>query len=178
MKRICVYCGSLAGGNPAFGAATRRLGQLLARRQITLVYGGGNVGLMGILADAVLGANGQAIGVIPQFFIDRGLLHSGLTDVRITRSMHERKTLMFELADAFVALPGGFGTLEELMEILTWAQLGMHGKRIGALNVDGFFDPLLALMAHLQQQQFLRSSHDQGLLVETDEQRLLDQLEN
>jgi uncharacterized protein (TIGR00730 family) len=177
MKRVCVYCGAQTGNEPSFGEAARKLGWLLARRGITLIYGGGNVGLMGILADAVLEARGQAIGIIPQFFVDRGLLHSGLQEVRVTRTMHERKALMTELADAFIALPGGLGTFEELLEILTWAQLDLHDKPVGALDVGGFFEALVGLMSQLERQKLFRPIRSGQFWVEPDEERLLNHLE-
>jgi len=144
MRRICVFCGSSAGNRAVYADSARRLGGALATASIGLVYGGGHIGLMGILADAVLAGGGQVIGVIPQSLVDRELAHRSLTELRIVRSMHERKALMADLADAFVALPGGFGTGDELLEMLTWAQLGIHAKPVAVLNVDGYFDPLLA----------------------------------
>jgi uncharacterized protein (TIGR00730 family) len=177
MKRICVYCGARPGSLPSFAEAARRLGRLLARRQMILVYGGGNVGLMGILADAVLEAHGQAIGIIPQFFIDRGLLHAGLQEVHVTQTMHERKALMLDMADAFIALPGGLGTFEELLETLTWAQLDLHHKPVGALDVEGFFRPLLTFIEQLEHQQLMRSLQPHQFLVEPNEEQLLNHLE-
>jgi uncharacterized protein (TIGR00730 family) len=138
MRRICVFCGSSSGSRPQYRAATEELGTELARRNIRLVYGGGNVGLMGVLADAVLGAGGEAQGVIPENLMAREIGHRGLSKLHVVRSMHERKALMADLSDAFVALPGGFGTLEEFCEIVTWAQLGLHVKPCGILNVLGY----------------------------------------
>ncbi len=138
MQRLCVFCGSSPGANSQYAALARRLGALLARRGLGLVYGGGNVGLMGVLADAVLKDGGHVIGVIPQALVDLEVAHSGLPDLRIVGSMHERKALMADLADGFIALPGGIGTLEEFCEILTWAQLGLHQKPCGLINVAGY----------------------------------------
>src|SRR5262249_11009257 len=144
MKRLCVFCGSSAGGAAAYADAARRFGPALAAHGLGLVYGGGHVGLMGVVADAVLGGGGEVIGVIPQALVDRELAHTGLTALRVVATMHQRKALMADLADGFVALPGGFGTADELFEILTWAQLGLHAKPVGLLDVNGFFTPLLA----------------------------------
>src|SRR5438270_7385359 len=144
MKRVCVFCGSKSGGRPVFADTTRQFGATLAARGYELVFGAGHVGLMGVLADAVLAAGGKALGVIPQSLVDRELAHGSLTELQIVETMHQRKALMADLSDAFVALPGGFGTGDELFEILTWAQLGIHSKPIGLLNVAGYFDPMLA----------------------------------
>src|SRR5271154_1308940 len=140
MKQVCVFCGSRGGSDGRYAASARALGELLAARGLRLVFGGGHVGLMGVLADAVLEGGGEVIGVIPQGLVDRELAHTRCTHMHITSSMHERKALMAQLADAFVAIPGGYGTMDELFEILTWSQLGLHRKRIGLLNVAGFFD--------------------------------------
>ncbi len=144
MKRICVFCGSKEGTRPAYAEAAKVLGSLLAREGIGLVYGGGGIGLMKLLADAVLDAGGQVTGVIPHALTIQKIAHPRVTDLRIVGSMHERKALMAELSDSFIALPGGYGTLEEFCEVLTWAQLGLHQKPCGLLNVAGFYDPLLA----------------------------------
>jgi uncharacterized protein (TIGR00730 family) len=143
LHRICVFCGSSAGSRPAYAEAARELGRTLAQRGIGVVFGGGKVGLMGVLADAALAAGGEAIGVIPEALEAREIAHPGLTRLHVVRSMHERKTLMADLADAFIALPGGFGTFEEFFEAVTWTQLGIHGKPCGLLNVDGYYDALL-----------------------------------
>jgi uncharacterized protein (TIGR00730 family) len=143
LHRICVFCGSSAGSRPAYAEAARELGRTLAQRGIGVVFGGGKVGLMGVLADAALAAGGEAIGVIPEALEAREIAHAGLTRLHVVRSMHERKTLMADLADAFIALPGGFGTFEEFFEAVTWTQLGIHGKPCGLLNVDGYYDALL-----------------------------------
>lgn len=159
MKRVCIFCGSRSGEAPTYRETAQRLGRLLVAERWGLVYGAGHVGLMGMLADAVLAAGGEVIGVIPQALVDRELAHQGLTALHVVETMHQRKALMADLADAFIALPGGFGTADELFEILTWAQLGIHTKPIGLLNVDGFFDPLLAWLDLCVREQFLRPVH-------------------
>ena len=171
--RICVFCGSSPGATPAFGALAEHLGRLLAAHGIGLVYGGASVGLMGRLADAALGAGGEVIGVIPRALVDMEVAHAGLADLRIVETMHERKALMADLADAFIALPGGIGTLDELTEILTWAQLGLHVKPAGLLNLDGYFDALLAFLDGAVRARFLQPAHRAMLLVDGDPQRLL-----
>jgi uncharacterized protein (TIGR00730 family) len=165
MKRICVFCGSNRGVRPAYGEAARQMGAELARRGITLVFGAGNVGLMGELADAALAAGGEVVGVIPESLIAWEVAHTGLTDLRIVGSMHERKALMADLSDAFVALPGGFGTFEEFCEVLTWAQLGLHPKPCALLNVAGYYDPLLALFDHAVAERFVRAEHLEQIVV-------------
>ena len=149
LRRVCVFCGSSAGLNPSYRRLAEQLGRTLATRGLGLVFGGGRVGLMGALADGALAARGEVIGVIPQALMDREIGHRGLTELRIVGSMHERKALMAELADGFVALPGGIGTLEELFEVWTWAQLGLHAKPCGLLDSDGFFEPLVGFLDHL-----------------------------
>jgi len=176
MKRVCVFCGSRNGTRDQYVAAARRTGEALARRGIGLVYGGGGIGLMGVLADAAVSAGGDVIGVIPEALMAREVAHRGLPDLRVVASMHERKALMAELADAFVALPGGFGTLEEFCEALTWAQLGIHRKPCGLLNVEGFFDPLLLLFDHAVRERFVSPDHRSLVVVEEDPERLLDAL--
>lgn len=176
MKRICVFCGSRNGTRAQYLAAARGMGEALARRGIGLVYGGGGIGLMGVLAEATLAAGGDVIGVIPEALMAREVAHTGLADLRVVASMHERKALMAELADAFVALPGGFGTLEEFCEALTWAQLGIHRKPCGLLNVEGFFDPLLSLFDHAVRERFVSPDHRALVVVEDDPERLLDTL--
>lgn len=153
------------------------MGRLVAQRRLGLVFGGGHIGLMGVLADAALEAGGEVIGVIPQMLVDRELAHPRLTELRIVRSMHERKALMAELADAFIALPGGLGTFEELCEVLTWAQLGLHRKPVGCLNVCGYFDPLAALLDRAVAEGFLQPPHRQLLAIETDPASLLEALQ-
>ena len=167
-KRVCVFCGSSSGRNPAYAAAAASLGGVLAEHGITLVYGGGRIGLMGLLADAVLAADGQVVGVIPKAIEDLEVAHRQLTELHVVESMHERKALMADLAEAFIALPGGFGTLDELCEILTWAQLGMHGKPIGLLNIDGYFDLLLGFLDRSIADRFVHPAH-RRLLVEATE---------
>ena len=178
MKSICVFCGSSAGHDPRYRTAAEALGRLLADRQIELVYGGGNVGLMGVLADACLDAGGTVIGVIPEALMGKEVAgrhvdHRALTRLEVVDSMHSRKARMAELADGFVALPGGFGTFEEFCEILTWGQLGFHTKPIGLLNVAGFYDPLLALFDRAVAEGFLRAQNRAMALADTDSERLL-----
>ncbi len=159
MRSVCVFCGASSGHDPAYALAARRFGEVLAQRGIELVWGAGNVGLMGVLADAVLSHGGRAVGVIPDFMVERELAHTAASEILIVDSMHARKAAMAERADAFVALPGGFGTLDELFEILTWAQLHIHSKPIGLLNVQGFFDPLLAMVRHMSREGFITARH-------------------
>ena len=146
MKSICIYCGSSFGNQPVYAEAARTLAAEMVKHDIGLVYGGGKVGLMGVIADEILRLNGEATGVIPQALMDKEVGHTGLTQLHIVQNMHERKAKMAELADGFIAMPGGLGTLEELFEILTWAQLGFHQKPVGVLNVDGFYDGLIAFL--------------------------------
>jgi hypothetical protein len=179
MKRICVFCGANAGHDPRYRAEAETLGRLLAARGIELVYGGGNVGLMGAVADACLAAGGTVIGVIPEAlmgkeFAGRPVDHRTLTRLEVVDSMHTRKARMAELADGFMALPGGFGTFEEFCEILTWGQLGFHVKPMGLLNVNGFYDPLLALFDHAVAEGFLRPQNRAMALAENDIERLLE----
>ncbi|MGE5206334.1 MAG: TIGR00730 family Rossman fold protein [Chlamydiota bacterium] len=173
MKRICVFCGSNDGARPEYLAAAQNLGRALAERSIGLVYGGAGVGLMGAVADAVLAAGGEVIGVMPRSLVDREVAHRKLCDLRVVGSMHERKALMAELADAFIALPGGLGTLEEFFEVWTWAQLGEHMKPLGMLNVAGYYDPLLAFFDHLVRERFIRPEHRAMVLVEEEAGALL-----
>jgi len=176
IRRLCVFCGSSPGARSQYAEAALELGSELVARGIGLVYGGGCVGLMGILADRVLAEGGHVIGVIPRALMDLEVGHRGLSDLRIVASMHERKALMAELSDGFVALPGGLGTLDECFEILTWAQLGLHSKPVGLLNVAGYFDRLLGFLDHAVDERFLRPEHRQ--LVQLDDQAasLLDRL--
>jgi uncharacterized protein (TIGR00730 family) len=176
MKRLCVFCGSKAGRRPLYRDAAQRLGALLAARRIGLVFGGGHIGLMGVLADAVLAGGGAVIGVIPRALVAKELAHPGVPDMRIVESMHSRKALMAELSDAFAALPGGYGTADELCEMLTWAQLGIHAKPIGLLNTAAFFDPLLAWLDHTVAEGFLKEKHRQLLHVADDPEQLLTNL--
>ncbi len=173
MKRICVYCGSSSGADPAHRAAAEHLGALLATRGIGLVYGGGNVGLMGIVADAVLRVGGEVIGVIPMRRSWHGFATPGVTKLHVVGSMHERKQLMADLSDGFIAMPGGIGTLEELFETFTWLQLGFHTKPVGLLNVAGFYDHMLAFLRHATAERFMRPAHLDALLVDTDPPALL-----
>lgn len=156
IRSVCVYCGSSAGDDPIYVAAARKLGQILAHEKIRLVYGGGGIGLMGAVAHAAMDAGGEVIGIIPDFLVAREHAFEGAREVVVTRDMHERKRTMFERADAFIALPGGIGTLEELIEQLSWLQLGQHRKPVLALNLNGFWDPLLTLLAHLEARGFIR----------------------
>jgi uncharacterized protein (TIGR00730 family) len=171
---LCVFCGSNHGARPEYVAAATELGALLAEREITLVYGGGRVGLMGVVADAVLTRGGDVVGVIPHALDTKELAHDGLTEMHVVDTMHERKALMADLADGFIALPGGFGTFDEAIEITTWAQLGIHHKPVGLLNVAGYFDKLIALLDHAVKEQFIKPQHRDLILVEPDQERLLE----
>ena len=178
MKRICVFCGSNIGRNPSYRAEAEKLGRLLARRDIELVYGGGNIGLMGAVADACLAANGTVVGVIPQALVGKEVAgcvvdHRALTRIEVVDSMHTRKARMAELAEGFIALPGGFGTFEEFCEILTWGQLGFHAKPMGLLNVNGFYDPLLAMFDRAVADGFLRLQNRAMALADRDIEGLL-----
>jgi uncharacterized protein (TIGR00730 family) len=177
LKALCVFCGSGAGNDPAYAEAARTLGRTLADRGITLVYGGGHVGLMGVVADAALGAGGEVIGVMPKALVDREIGHAGLTKLHVVSSMHKRKAMMSGLSEGFVALPGGNGTLEEFFEVLTWAQLGEHDKPCGLLNVAGYYDPLLAVFDHMVERGFLSDSNRSLVLVESEPERLLERFE-
>jgi len=172
-RRICVFCGSNSGINPAYRAAAIAMGELLASRGIKLVYGGGNIGLMGILADAVLQSGGRAVGVIPESLMAKEVGHAGLSELRIVKSMHERKALMADLSDGFIAMPGGFGTFEEFCEVVTWSQLGIHAKPCGLLNVEGYYDSLLELFDHAAHEGFLREENRGLVLADCDPVRLL-----
>jgi uncharacterized protein (TIGR00730 family) len=174
VRSVCVFCGSSSGSRPEHADSARRLGAALARRGLELVYGAGHVGLMGILADAALAAGGRVVGVIPQALVQRELAHTGLTELRVVRTMHERKALMADRAGAFLALPGGFGTADELFEILTWAQLGIHDRPVGLLNVAGYFNALLAWLDRAVEERFLREQHRRALLVADEPEALLD----
>jgi len=176
MKKICVFCGSRFGNNSRYRAAASDLGKLLAEKDLTLVYGGGNVGLMGEIANTVLAQGGRATGVIPRFLVEKEVVHEKLSEVRIVESMHERKALMAELADGFIAMPGGFGTLEETVEVLTWAQLGLHKKPIGLLNVDRYFNALYEFFEHMVTENFLHSEHKEMILVKDNPAEMLDSL--
>jgi len=176
MKRICVFCGSSSGGRPRYRAVAGELGRTLAARGMGLVYGGARVGLMGAVADAVLGAHGQVIGVIPQALIAKEVAHEGLTELRVVSSMHERKAVMADLSDGFIAIPGGWGTLEELFEVLTWGQLGLHQKPCGLLNVEHYFDGLLSFADHMIEEGFVRRENGAMISVSSDPSALIDML--
>ncbi|MEI7612874.1 MAG: TIGR00730 family Rossman fold protein [Betaproteobacteria bacterium] len=181
MKRICIFCGSNSGHDPRYRTEAEQAGRILARRGIELVYGGGNIGLMGAVADACLEAGGTAIGIIPEALMGkevagRSVEHRTLTRLEVVDSMHTRKARMAELSDGFIALPGGFGTFEEFCEILTWGQLGFHAKPIGLLNVNGFYDPLLALFDHAVGEGFLRPQNRAMALTDNDFERLLESM--
>jgi uncharacterized protein (TIGR00730 family) len=177
LRSLCVFCGSSTGHEPAYTEAARTLGRMLATSGKRLVFGGGRVGLMGEVANAALAAGGEAIGVIPNSLVEREIAHTGLTDLRVVGSMHERKAMMSDLSDGFVALPGGTGTLEEFFEVLTWAQLGEHAKPCGLLNVAGYYDPLLSVFDHMVGKGFLSESNRALVLVESDPGTLLAKLE-
>lgn len=176
MKRVCVYCGSSAGNQPIYREMAEAMGALLARRGIGLVYGGGNVGLMGVIADAALAGGGEVIGVIPRSLADREIAHGGVTDLRVVDSMHTRKALMAELSDAFIAMPGGVGTFEEFFEAVTWTQLGVHRKPCGLLNVGGFYAPLAAFIDQAVTEGFIKPIHRAMIVVDDNPERLLNSL--
>jgi uncharacterized protein (TIGR00730 family) len=174
MKRICVYCGSSVGRDPCYAETARALAEALVARDLALVYGGAAVGIMGVLADTVLAAGGKVVGVIPQALVAKEVAHENLTELRVVGSMHERKALMAELADGFIALSGGLGTVEELFEVLTWAQLGFHAKPCGLVNIHGYFDGLTKFLEHAVHELFVKESHREMLMVEASPERLLD----
>ena len=176
MKRICVFCGSNAGARGEYADAARKLAAVLVERKLGIVYGGGNVGLMGVLADAALARGGEVIGVIPRKLVEKEVGHRGVTELRIVETMHERKALMNDLSDAFIALPGGFGTFDEFFEVLTWSQLGFHGKPCALLNVAGYYDGLLTMLDHAVTERFLRPAHRELVIADTDPLRLLQRL--
>lgn len=176
MKSICVFCGSSIGSDDAFREAAASLGRLLAERGIRLVYGGGKVGLMGVVADAALQAGGEVLGIIPEALMLKEVGHGNLTELVVTRTMHDRKAAMADAAEGFIALPGGFGTLDELCEILTWAQLGIHTKPIGLLDIDGFFAHLEAFFDFAVDQGFIKPEHRELLMRESDPEALLDRM--
>ena len=176
MKRICVFCGSSTGNNPLYREVAAAMGALLAKRGIGLVYGGGHVGLMGVIADAVLTGGGEAIGVIPRALADREIAHAGLTKLHVVDSMHTRKALMADLSDAFIAMPGGVGTFEEFFEAVTWTQLGVHRKPCGLLNVGGFYTPLAAFIDQAVSEGFIKPVHRAMIVVDDEPERLLNSL--
>lgn len=173
MKAIAVYCGANVGAAPIYAEAAQAMGRALVANNIALVYGGGHVGLMGTIADAVMAEGGTVTGVIPQQLVDRELAHPGLTELFVVRDMHERKAMMARLSDGFIAMPGGMGTLEELFEMLTWSQLGIHAKPIGVLNVGGFYDQLVGFLAHAHDQGFIRPQHAGLMKVASEPEALL-----
>jgi len=174
VKRICVYCGSSPGRSPGYAAAARQLGAELAHRGLGLVYGGASVGVMGVVADAALAHGGEVIGVLPHFFTDKEIAHQGLDELLVVDSMHERKARMAELSDGFIALPGGWGTLEEIFEVLTWAQLGLHEKPCGLLDVGGYFDDLYRFLEGAVAEGFVRDVHRPMIMLDDSAERLLD----
>jgi len=177
VERVCVFCGASSGRQPVYAESARAFGAEVATRGLGLVFGGGRVGLMGAVADAALAAGGEVVGVIPQGLVDRELAHEGVTRLEVVASLHERKARMAELADAFVALPGGFGTLDELLEQLTWSQLGLHASPIGLLDVEGFWGPLVALARHATEEGFVREADLAAIAVADEPGALLDRLE-
>jgi len=177
MRRVCVYCGSSSGVLPEYSAAARELADVLVRHELELVYGGADKGIMGVLADAVLENGGKVHGVIPKMLTDKEIAHQGLTELHVVASMHQRKTMMAALSDGFIALPGGYGTLEEIIEIVTWGQLRFHDKPCGLLNVNGYFDHLLAYLDHANKEGFLRRENRDMLLVDSDPVGIIQQFE-
>lgn len=178
MKRLCIFCGAKSGTNPVYTAAAVNIATIMANQQIELIFGGGKVGLMGVLADTILAKGGSAQGVIPQGLMDEEVAHTGLTELHVVQTMHQRKELMYKLSDGFIAMPGGFGTLDEFFEILTWSQLGLHKKPIGFLNVNGFFDHLIHHFELIVREGFVIQSLVDRIVVEDDEATLLEKLEN
>jgi uncharacterized protein (TIGR00730 family) len=176
VKRICVFCGSSAGARPEYAGAAREMGRTLAEAGIGLVYGGGHVGLMGIVANAVLEAGGEAVGIIPEALMRREVGHTGLTELHVTASMHERKAMMADLSDGFIALPGGYGTFEEFCEVITWSQLGIHPKPCALLNTAGYWTPLLAMFDHAVAEGFVRPQHRALVLEDTSPAALLERM--
>ena len=175
---LCVYCGSAIGASPVYADAARSLARVFADNGISLVYGGGNIGLMGVIADELMRLGGKVIGVIPQALMDKEVGHGGLTRLHVVKDMHERKAMMADLSDGFIAMPGGIGTLEELFEMLTWAQLGFHGKPIGVLNVNRFYDGLVDLLEHIVKERFVKMEDAFRLIFEEDPELLLARLQS
>lgn len=178
MQRVCVFCGSSPGVKQEYAVGARELGLVLAKKNIDLVYGGGHVGLMGIVADAAMSAGAKAIGIIPRCLADKEVAHQGLTELKIVQTMHERKALMSELSDGFIAMPGGFGTLEELFEVITWAQLGIHKKPFGLFNVAGYYDKLIEFMDFQVEQGFVPQRHREMIIVSDEAEQLVEMLES
>ncbi|WP_321914684.1 MULTISPECIES: TIGR00730 family Rossman fold protein [unclassified Paraburkholderia] len=177
MKAVCVYCGSSPGANPIYTEAAQAFGRALVAANLALVYGGGKVGLMGVIADTVMAGGGRAIGVIPELLVDKEVGHAGLTELHVVPDMHHRKKMMADLSDAFVAMPGGAGTLEELFEVYTWAQLGYHRKPVGVLNIGGFYDPLMSLLDHTVREGFMRQTYRDMLQTDSDPAALIAKLQ-
>jgi uncharacterized protein (TIGR00730 family) len=177
MKSVCVYCGSSNGAKPLYAEAARAFGRALVQADLALVYGGGKVGLMGVIADTVMAEGGRAIGVIPELLVDKEIGHHGLTELHVVPDMHHRKKMMADLSDAFVALPGGAGTLEELFEMYTWAQLGYHRKPVGVLNIERFYDPLIAMLEHTVSEGFMQRAYFDTLQIESDPVALIGKLQ-
>ena len=178
MKSIAVFCGSSAGAKPIYSKVTQELGEVLADQKITLVYGAGNVGLMGIVADAVLNKGGKVIGTIPKFLEDKEVAHYGITELLVTETMHQRKEKMAEVAEGIIVLPGGIGTLDEFFEIFTWQQLGLHAKPIGLLNINGYYNYLIQHINHMVQEEFLKPYHRDRILVDEDPVALIEKMKN
>lgn len=176
MNSVCVYCGSANGAKPVYADAARAFGRALANAGLTLVYGGGRVGLMGVIADEVISSGGRAIGVITELLYDKEVGHTGLTELHVVPDMHHRKKMMAELADAFVAMPGGAGTLEEFFEVYTWAQLGYHRKPVALYNVDAFYQPLITLLEHTVDEGFMQRTYFDALCIDAAPDALIDQL--
>lgn len=176
LQRVCVYCASNDGIRPAYLAAARQLGTLLAERGVALLYGGARIGLMGAMANAALEAGGEVVGVMPHGLVEREVAHNGLTALHVVDTMHERKALLAEMADAFIALPGGLGTLEELFETWTWAQLGVHHKPVGLLDVGSYWQPLVTMLDHIEAEGFLRGKPNEWLVIDDDPTRMLDRI--
>lgn len=178
MKAICVFCGANFNGDPALKQAIELLAEVMVSKNITLIYGGGKVGVMGLLADAVMGRGGEVIGIIPQFLMDKEVGHTGITELRIVENMHQRKQLMNDLCDGIIMLPGGFGTLEEFFEVLTWLQLGLHNHPVGILNIGGFYDNLLKQMDVMVEQRYLKPANRDLVLASVDPIELVNLMEN
>lgn len=178
MKRLAIFCGSSIGNEIVYKTEVKRLGEVLANQNIGLVYGGANVGLMGIIADSILESGGEAIGVLPHFLASKEIAHENLTELILVKSMHERKTKMDELSDGVIALPGGFGTLEEFFEMLTWAQLGLHSKPIGILNIDGFYDDLISLVQNMVSRGFVSKINQKMILLSNEPKELIEKMQN
>ncbi|TDN70947.1 TIGR00730 family Rossman fold protein [Paraburkholderia sp. BL10I2N1] len=177
MKSVCVYCGSSDGVKPLYAEAARAFGRAIVEARLALVYGGGKVGLMGVIADEVMAAGGRAIGVIPELLVNKEVGHEGLTELHVVPDMHQRKKMMADLSDAFIAMPGGAGTLEELFEVYTWAQLGYHQKPVAVLNIDGYYDPLISMLQHTVQEGFMRQTYLDILQIDSDPVSLISKLQ-